>query len=243
MLAGVPIRYATPADWGMTWARPPEPEARPDPEAYIHHAGGAAWMHDDAFTVFRQLNTYAQQGKGYSAVDYDILVHYSRGQDLLTIAGARQEWMSAATRDRNELGEAICLCADTEEREPLPIEVEGLARAVVYGIEKGWIARDATILGHRDNPAHLNATQCPGRYLYPHLPAIRARVAQLLAPPPTGDHVLLYKVESGDSYWAICRKVHADGKVTTERLAALQAANSNAALRPDQLINIPGRVT
>lgn len=175
-------RYMTAAEWGMTWARPPQAEQHPDPEAYVHHAGGAEWMHDDAVTVFRQLNNYAQQGKGYSAVDYDILVHYSRSQDVVTIAGARQEWMSAATRDRNEQGEAICLCADTDEREPLPVEVEGLALAVVYGIEKGWIARNATILGHRDNPAHPGATACPGKFLYAELPAIRRRVAELLNP-------------------------------------------------------------
>lgn len=178
------FRYLTPDEWGMTWVRPGVPEKLNDPEAYIHHAGGADWMHDDAVTVFRQLNSYAQQGKGYSAVDYDILVHYSRGTDVVTIGGARCEWMSAATAGRNEEGEAICLCADTEAREPLDVELEGLALAVVYGIDKGWIARDAAVLGHRDNPAHPNGTQCPGKFLYAELPTIRARVAELLTPPP-----------------------------------------------------------
>ena len=176
-------RYLTAAEWGMTWARPPQAEARPDPEAYVHHAGGAEWMRGDAITIFRQLNTYAQQGKGYAAVDYDILVHYDPTTDVVTIGGGRQEWMSAATRDRNEQGEAICLCANTDVRAPLAVEVEGIARAIVWGIQKGWIARNAAVLGHRDNPAHPGATACPGRFLYAQLPTIRTRVAELLNPP------------------------------------------------------------
>ena len=177
------FRYLTAAEWGMTWARPPQGEARPDPEAYVHHAGGATWMRGDAITIFRQLNTYAQQGKGYAAVDYDILVHYDEAKDLVTIGGGRQEWMSAATRDRNELGEAICLCANTDVRDPRAAEVEGIALAIKWGTDKGWIAKDAAILGHRDNPAHPGATACPGKYLYAQMPAIRRRVGALLNPP------------------------------------------------------------
>lgn len=177
-------RYLTAAEWGMTWARPPVAEAKPDTEAYVHHAGGAEWMRGDAVTIFRQLNTYAQQGKGYAAVDYDILVHYDPTTDVVTIGGGRQEWMSAATRDRNEQGEAICLCANTDVRAPLAVELEGIARAIVWGIQKGWIAKNAVVLGHRDNPAHPGATACPGRFLYAQLPAVRTRVAALLNPAP-----------------------------------------------------------
>jgi hypothetical protein len=62
-------------------------------------------------------------------------------------------------------------------------------------------------------------------------------------PPPTGGTVLLYKVKSGDSYWSIAATVHADGKATAARVAAIQAANGAKALQPGDLINIPGRVT
>jgi len=178
------VRYLTAADWGMTWVRPPVAEKTPDPEVYVHHVGGTAWMGDDAVQVFRALNAYAQTGKGYSALDYDVLVHYSRRDDVLTIAEGRGPWMSAATKDRNEQGEAVCLCGNYSLREPLPIELEGVALGIVYGIEQGWIARNATILGHRDNPAHPGATGCPGDFLYPKLPTIRKRVAELLAPAP-----------------------------------------------------------
>jgi len=177
------IRYLRASEWGMTWTKPPVKEAMPDPEVYVHHVGGTAWMGEDAVQVFRDLNRYAQVGKGYSALDYDVLVHYSRRDDLLTIAEGRGPWMSAATNDRNEQGEAVCLCGNYSLREPLPIELEGVALGIVYGIEQGWIARNAVILGHRDNPAHPGATGCPGDFLYPKLPQIRARVDALLNPP------------------------------------------------------------
>lgn len=177
-------RYMTAAEWGMRWARAPQREVLRDPECYVHHVGGAAYMDGDAAAVFRWLNEYAINSKGYSALDYDVLVHYDRTTDVCTIAEGRGDWMSAATRDRNEEGEAVVLCGNTQLREPHPAELEGIAQGIVLGIQRGWIAPDAQILGHRDNPAHPKATACPGDYLYAALPQIRARVAELLAPPP-----------------------------------------------------------
>jgi hypothetical protein len=179
------IRYLTATEWGMTWARPPVAEKLLDPEVYVHHVGGGAWMDTNAVTTFRNLNSYAQTGKGYSALDYDVLVHYDRNRDILTIGEGRGKWMSAATLDRNEQGEAVCLCGNYTLRQPLPIELEGAALGIVYGIENGWIARDARILGHKDNPAHPNATGCPGDHLYAQLPVVRERVAKILNPTPT----------------------------------------------------------
>ena len=98
--------------------------------------------------------------------------------------------MSAATLDRNEQGEAVCLLGyfhpgHTLSRRPHPDELEGVARGIVWAVGHGWIADTSTIAGHRDNPAHPGATACPGDYLQAELPTIRARVAQLLAKDPT----------------------------------------------------------
>lgn len=60
--------------------------------------------------------------------------------------------------------------------------------------------------------------------------------------PASEATVLLYRVQSGDSYWRITETVYADGKATTARVQAIQAANDNRALHPGDLINIPGRV-
>jgi hypothetical protein len=180
------FRYLRAAEWGMRWARPPIAEKLSDPEAYVHHSAGAHV--NDAVTAFRALNEYAINTKGYSALDYDVLVHRDKVTGLVTIGGGREGWLSAATLDRNELGEAICVLGYFQpghqlSRQPHDDEIEGVALAIVWGIKHGWISPDAKILGHRDNPAHPGATSCPGDYLQAQLPTIRARVAELLAPP------------------------------------------------------------
>lgn len=184
------FRYLTAAEWGMTWVRPPLPETQLDPEVYVHHTAGSV-PYNDAIKYLRWLNEYAQVSKGYSALDYDIMVHRDPVSGLVTIAEGRGKYLSAATLDRNEQGEAICLAGmfhpgKSYSRLPHPDEIEGIARGIVWGIENRWIAEDAQILGHRNNPAHVGATSCPGDYLYGHLPAIRTRVAELLNPSTGG---------------------------------------------------------
>lgn len=191
------FRYLTAEQWGMRWARPPVKEKLGDPEVFVHHTAGSHV--NDAPTAFRQLNEYAINSKGYSAVDYDVLVHRDAVSGMVTIGEARGPWMSAATHDRNEQGEAVCLLGYFHpghklSRQPHPDEVEGVARGIVYAINKGWAAPKPTILGHKDNPAHPNATGCPGDYLYAQLPTIRTRVAQLLAPPPPEESVINFNL-------------------------------------------------
>lgn len=178
------IRFMTAAEWGMTWKRAAVPEKLNDPEVFVHHSAGSR-LNDDAAVAFRLLNEFAQNSKNYSALDYDILVHKS-SSGVITVGGGREEWMSAATRDRNEQGEAVCLLGYFHpghqlSEVPDPREIEGVAWAIIWGIEKGWIAKDAVILGHRENPAHPGATACPGDFLFAEMDVIRTRVAQILS--------------------------------------------------------------
>lgn len=192
------FRFLTADEWGMTWTNPARTEKLNDPEAYVHMTGGSR-MYTDAIKAFQALNRWAQEGKDFSALDYDILVHRDVVSGLMTIGAGRGEWMSAATKDRNELGEAVCLFGQFHPGErgaeqPHPDELEAIAFAIVWGIEKGWIAWDASILGHRDNPAHPGATACPGDYLYAHLPWIRQRVLELLTPEPALEEDTMFVV-------------------------------------------------
>lgn len=188
-------RYLTVDDWGGLWARPPVAEHMPDGEVYIHHVGGGAWMGGNvgrgeeasrhaAISVFRNLNIYATRpksegGKGYSFLDYDALGWYDRVNDIGWIAEGRGPWRSAATLDRNEAGEAFVVCGNFSRREPLEQEIELAARGVLYMADQGWTVRDPLILGHKDNPAHPDATPCPGVFFYPELPKVRQLYAQL----------------------------------------------------------------
>jgi len=180
------FRFLTAEDWGMTWKNPAVPEKLNDPEAYVHHSAGSR-LGTDAVKAFQALNRFAQESKNYSALDYDMLVHMNVDNGLITVGEGRAEWMSAATKDRNELGEAVCLMGYFHpghrlSEHPTSGEIQGLALAIAIGMERGWIARNAKILGHRDNPAHPGATGCPGDYLYPHMQSIRDIVEILLTP-------------------------------------------------------------
>lgn len=182
------FRYLTAKEWGMVWARPPVAEKQLDGECFVHHSAGSHV--DDAVQAFRNLNTYAINSKGYSALDYDVLVHRNKQTGLVTIGEGRGPWMSAATYNRNEEGEAVCVLGyfhpgSTLSRKPHPDEVEGVALAIKWAMVEGWVSPDTKIMGHRDNPAAPGATGCPGDYLQAELPTIRARVSELTAPTPT----------------------------------------------------------
>lgn len=178
------FRYLRAEEWGRRWAHAPQAEKLGDPEVYVHHTAGND--SGDSISRFRAVNE-SDISRGYAGVGYDILVHRDQSTGVVTIGEGRGPWRSAATLDRNEEGEAVCLIGYFHpghklSRQPHPDEIEGVARGIVWGIEHGWIARDARILGHRDNPAHPGATGCPGDYLYAQLPTIRRRVQELLNP-------------------------------------------------------------
>lgn len=189
-----------PNEWGMRWARSPVPQILPAPEVYIHQTAGRDPVEtfpsgdDEPADAFRALNEWAIEGKGYSAVDYSMMVH--TGPSMRTTIGvARGQYMPAATLDRNDLSKAVCLLGwfgppdarypwTTEHsRAPFVQELVAIAEAVVHMVRRGWVRPDCKILGHRDNPEHPNATSCPGDFLQAELPIIRNLVRNILDPP------------------------------------------------------------
>lgn len=181
------ITFLRANEWGIDWKNPPHPEKLEDPETFVHHTAGSR-MGANPVTAMRQLQRISYS-MNYSTVAYDVVVHRDTFNEHITIMGAREAWRSAATKDRNEEGEAICLMGyfqpgHTLSQRPTDREVEGLAWGIAWMIEHGWSAKDTNILGHRDNPRHPNATSCPGNYLYDQLPIIRGLVTAILTPPP-----------------------------------------------------------
>lgn len=178
----------------ITWKRPPVYEKLSDPETYIHHGAGGRFGNDSLEAV-RRLQNWYHNSLNYSTIAYDIMVHRNVAANTVAIIGAREAWQSAATRERNEEGEAICLMGYFHpghqlSEQPTEREIEALAFAVAWSIENGWSAPNTKIMGHRQNPAHPNQTSCPGDFLFPHVPAIGQRAFELLelskqtTPPP-----------------------------------------------------------
>lgn len=242
--------FLTAADWGMRWARAPVPQALPATEGFWHHTAGSRLENlrdddgdgiiDEADEAFRRINEMAI-GEGMSAIDYTILVHRSPTTGVVTIGEARSEWMPAATKDRNPVSKAVCLMGyfhpgHALSQQPHPDEIEGVALGFARCIEKGWLTPNATILGHRQNPAHPGATACPGDYNMPHLPHVRTRVYELTTapPPPSGS---TYTVLAGDSWWRVSVKL---GVSMSSLIAANPPATTATVIHPGQVLNVPG---
>lgn len=171
-------------DWGVIWKRPPVAERLEDSETYIHHGAGSRFGLDP-LAAMRRLQTWYHDVKNYSTIAYDVMAHRNTEDDTMAILGAREGWLSAATSDRNDIGEAVCLFGyfhpgHSLSEQPTEREIEALAFAVAWSIEMRWSALGTNVLGHRDNPAHPGATGCPGDYLYPHVPHIGERALELL---------------------------------------------------------------
>ena len=165
-------------EWGGEWARPPQYEQPNDPEGYLHQTAGNPYWNSDAKTAFRALNAFAIHGKNYSFMDYDVAVHVDKMRDIVTIGEGRGKYMSAATKDRNELGEAVVVfgwfqppvgsghySAKYAERPDIR-HVTGAAMGFHWLAKEGLLRANAILRGHRDNPAHPGDTSCPGDYWY-----------------------------------------------------------------------------
>jgi len=171
-------------DWGRTWKHPPMTERLDDEEQYVHHTAGNEYRYLSAADAMRTAQVFAHS-KGYASVGYDTMVHGDR-YDKFTVCGGREGFRSAATKDRNELGEATCAFGyfhpgHSLSAHPRPRMVEAIAWSIAWSIAHGWTHPDAVVRGHRDNPSHPNATGCPGDYLYPHIPTIAARALEIVA--------------------------------------------------------------
>ena len=185
------ITFYSAADWGRVLKHSMSPERLNDPETFVHHTAGNPGALKDPRQAMRELQSLSH-AKGYATVAYDAVQHHS-ADGKVTIMEGRGAARSAATKDRNEEGEAFCLMGyfhpgSSLSAVPKDREIEGAAWGIAWMIEQGWSAADTKILGHRDNPRHPGATACPGDYLYARLPEIRSRVAEILkpsAPTPT----------------------------------------------------------
>lgn len=181
------IRFLRADDWGRRLIHPMATEHLNDPETYVHHTAGNPHANRDAIWAMRQLQDFSH-AKGYATVAYDVVNHHS-ADGIVTIMEGRGAGRSAATLDRNEEGEAICLMGYFQpghalSAQPTPRELEGLAWGIAWMMENGWSAPNTQILGHRDNPRHPRATSCPGDFLYGRLPEVRAMVDAIVTPPP-----------------------------------------------------------
>jgi peptidoglycan recognition protein len=168
------MTYITRKQWG---ARPPKQVTRmPRPVrlVYVHHTAGPVGG-DPAATV-RAVQAQHMDRQGWSDIAYQELV----APDGTVFEGRGFDVQGGATQGRNSTSLAICALGNYDVTTvPAPI-LDAIAARIAAAARGGFLAGGFVIAGHRD----ANATACPGRNLYDALPAIRRRVADLLAPAP-----------------------------------------------------------
>lgn len=153
------------------------------PEAYVHHVAGR-WPTSpaDEEAHMRELQAYAINKKQYVDLDYSWLI----GPSGRCYEGRGMFGMAAATKDRNAVSRAVCLMGNLDTREPSPQQLDVLPHLLAEMVRVGSLMARVRVFGHYENPAHPGATACPGRFMKPYLPAVRARLDSLLHPsPPT----------------------------------------------------------
>ncbi len=172
--------FVTRPQWGSLDTKPAQ---NPGPKSHlvVHHvAGRRPNGRTDEERHMRELQAFAINTKGYTDMDYNVLV----GPSGTRYEGRGRHARSAATLDFNTGSRAVCLMGNLDTTDPTPEQVEGLVVEAVAMVLEGALAADFTLIGHFENPAHPNATICPGRRMIPLLDDVRQRIVAFLKPAP-----------------------------------------------------------
>jgi N-acetylmuramoyl-L-alanine amidase len=155
------------------------------PKVYIHHtAGHFPTSVQDEINQMHALQNYAINTKHYTDIDYNFLI----GPSGIIYESRGLNHKSAATLGENEVSRSVCFMGNFQGDIPTAQSVAAAADCIKYLINHGDLSPSVEILGHRDNPRHLNATACPGENLYAYIPKIRDLVSQHT---PVGDDDML----------------------------------------------------
>lgn len=183
------MTFVSRTDWGAT---PTDRTPLPGPlaELYVHHTGAGAVPPTVAaeMAMMRNLQAYAirpkaEGGKGYQDIPYNLVVGASGN-----IYEGRGIWSkSAATLDRNGVSRSVCAMGNYETATPTDALLAGIVEAGRMMLQQGALAPSVAVYGHRDNPAHPDATSCPGRTLYAHVAEIAAAITATPPQPPEDD--------------------------------------------------------
>lgn len=160
-------------------ARPPRKKpiqiAAPTPRLWLHHTATDAWHGPPGVKACQRyhMDTRLYNDIGYSFLaDVDAVVYEGRGAGVL----------GAHTSGDNHQSHAVSAMGNFAVTTPSAALLEALAQIAAHGYRKAWWTVQGYTGGHRQAPGA--ATSCPGDRLQAAIPAINARVRELLAPAP-----------------------------------------------------------
>ena len=146
-------------DLGITWDLSTL-ETRDSTDAIvIHHSAGPAWQNAE------NIHAAHRDGNGWVGIGY----HYCINDAGEIQIGRPRDAIGAHAAGHNSNTIGICVIGNYDMIEPSRDQIESLSMLIAalcydYSVE----INEHTILGHCD----LDATACPGKYLYERLPVI-----------------------------------------------------------------------
>ena len=152
---------------------------------YLHHGASGdipdAWrdldgdgVPDYEEAIWRSYQRFHMVNRRWS----DIAYNFGAGQSGSILEGRGWRVQGGATGSPDDASSlSICAIGNFDKVRPTPALLEAIAQWLAQGVRRGDIHPKFELKGHRDKPY---GTNCPGRYLYPEIAGIRARVDQIL---------------------------------------------------------------
>lgn len=99
----------------------------------------------------------------------DLPYNWLIGPSGTVYEGRGLHYKSAATLDQNDFSRSICFMGNFMNDIPTQLSLDTCRQLINTLKLLHDLAPNVTVYGHRDNPKHLNATECPGNFLYSHI--------------------------------------------------------------------------
>ncbi len=168
----------TRAQWGsvpLSAAADAVPRRQTITHITLHHGGVAFAKDRDVRQYLRDLQAWSRRDKQWIDVPY----HYVIDFEGRVYEGRPIEYAGDTNTEYDPAGHALIeLIGNYEEIEPSTAQLQAIAKTMAM-LAVQYRVPVAEIRGHRD---YSKQTECPGKNLYRHLPALREQVADLIRP-------------------------------------------------------------
>ncbi len=169
--------------------------------------------------------------------EYNYVIGSDDDDFIYEYAGTRR---AAHSSGENSIAIGVLLFLNVEDAPTTKMiqKIQWLRDVLKY---YGVLSKDAETTPHKNMPGA--ATACPGQHVLNNWGAIIApyqqETQQETPEPPVGTG-LVYKIESGDNYWSIARKLYSTSVGAAVR--ALMDANDSKDLYAGKFLKVPGKV-
>lgn len=150
----------------------------------IHHTASTRDM-----TVQEIHQLHLNQGENWKGIGY----HFYIDKQGVIWRGRPEEMSGSHALDYNSVSIGICLSGNFEIEKPTEKQIQSVTNLVKYLRKKYG---DFKLVGHRD----LNATACPGQYLYSQLLSIDANANEEYVKVFMSNNKLSVVLDNGDKF-------------------------------------------